>query len=63
MKGNDFLIGTLKSKGVGQKLINLLWIGLALSGLSFIFSLFAVSIPSIYYTYLELIDVLVALFF
>jgi len=61
MKGYDFLIGTLKSKGVGQKLIYLLWIGLALSGLSFIFSLLEVSIPLIYYIYFELIDGFVAL--
>lgn len=61
MKGNDFLIGTLKSKGIGQKLIYLLWIGLALLGLSFIFSLLEVSIPLIYYIYFELIDGFVAL--
>ena len=63
MKGNDFLVGTLKSKEVGQKLINLLWIELALLGLSFIFSLCRVSIASIYYTHLEVIDGFVALFF
>lgn len=59
---NDSHIGALKSKEVGQKLITILWIGLALAGLSFIFSLLEVSIPSTYYTYFELIDVLVALF-
>ena len=52
----------LESKGIGQKLITLLWIGLALSGLSFMFSLSEVSISSIYYAYFELIDVLVSLF-
>ncbi|MCW3128878.1 MAG: hypothetical protein N2V75_02070 [Methanophagales archaeon] len=64
MKGNEYPISThgLKSKGIGQKLITLLWIGLALSALSLVFSLLEVSASSIYYTYLELIDGLVALF-
>ena len=61
MKGNDFLVGTLKSKEVGQKLINLLWIGLALSGLSLILSLLEVSVPSIYYDNFELIHGLIVL--
>ena len=58
---NGSHIGTLKSKGVGQKLITILWIGLALSGLSLILSLLEVSVPSIYYDNFELIDGLVAL--
>ena len=64
MKGNEYPISNhgLKSKGAGQKLITLLWIGLALSALSLVFSLLEVSASSIYYTYLELIDGLVALF-
>ena len=58
---NDSHIGTLKSKGVGQKLITILWIELALLGLSLIFSLLEVSVPSIYYDNFELIDGLIVL--
>lgn len=77
MRGNDVLIGMLKSKTVGQKLIVLLWIGLALSILSCILSLsginrahmplFGINLPhltySFYYTQLRLICYLVSLFF
>jgi hypothetical protein len=58
---NDSYIGVLKSKEVGQKLITILWIGLSLSGLSLLFSLLEVSVPSIYYVYFELIDGLLSL--
>jgi hypothetical protein len=58
---NGSYIGTLKSKGVGQKLITILWIGLALLGLSLILSLLEVIVPSIYYDNFELIDGLIVL--
>ena len=63
-EGNEYPITThgLKSKGIGQKLITLLWVGLALSAVSLAFSLLEVSASSIYYANLELIDGLVALF-
>jgi len=54
-------IGTLKSNGVGQKLITILWIELALLGLSLILSLLEVSVPSIYYDNFELIHGLIIL--
>ena len=57
----DSYIGALKSKEVGQKLITILWIELSLSGLFLVFSLLEVGVPSIYYVYFELIDVLLSL--
>lgn len=60
-KKNGSHIGTLKSKGVGQKLITILWIALALLGLSLILSLLEVSVPSIYYDNFELINGLIVL--
>ena len=58
---NDSHIGTLKSNGVGHKLITILWIELALLGLSLILSLLEVSAPSIYYDNFELIHGLIIL--
>lgn len=58
---NGSHIGTFKSKGVGQKLITILWIELALLGLSLILSLLEVTVPSIYYGNFELIDGLIVL--
>ena len=50
MKGNEYPISNhgVKSKGIGQKPITLLWIGLSLWGLSLMFSLLEVSASSIY---------------